>query len=117
MLREEDKFDFPFVSVIMPLRNEADFIERSLRAAFRQSYPADCLEIVIADGQSTDDTLVKIQILKRETEIPIMVVNNPTRIASAASIIAVGNAEGNIVGVDGHCEIDKDYVANWVKYL
>ena len=36
----------PFVSVLMPVRNEAEFIERSLGAVLGQDYPADRIEIL-----------------------------------------------------------------------
>ena len=37
--------DSPFVSIIMPIRNEADFIERALRSILNTSYPAERMEI------------------------------------------------------------------------
>ena len=46
----------PFVSVLMPIRNEAAFVERSLRAVLAQDYPSDRLEVIIADGLSDDST-------------------------------------------------------------
>ena len=51
----------PSVSVIIPVRNEARFIESSLGAVLRQDYPADKMENIIADGMSSDQTAVLIQ--------------------------------------------------------
>ncbi len=108
----------PPVSIIMPVRNEADFIERALRAIFAQIYPVDLLEIIIADGQSTDETRSIIEGLKRETEIPVTIVDNPERIAPTGLNVAIGKAKGEIiVRVDGHCEIEPNYVENCVKHL
>lgn len=45
----------PFVSIIMPSYNQAEFIEESINSVLTQSYPF--LELVIADGQSTDETV------------------------------------------------------------
>ena len=42
--------NLPLVSVIMPVRNEAAYISRSLGAVLAQDYPADCLEILVVDG-------------------------------------------------------------------
>ena len=53
--------DFPFVSVIMPVRNEADFIERSLGAVMEQDYPHARMEIIVADGNSADGTRALIE--------------------------------------------------------
>ncbi|MBZ0286590.1 MAG: glycosyltransferase, partial [Anaerolineae bacterium] len=50
----------PLVSVIIPIRNEEAFIRRSLGAVLSQDYPTDCMEILIADGMSDDQTLAII---------------------------------------------------------
>lgn len=108
----------PFVSVLMPVRNEEDFIERSLGSILRQDYPHDRLEIIISDGESTDATIDLITKLALETDIPISVVQNPKRIAPTALNLAIARAKGELlVRVDGHCEIDPDYVTNCVKHL
>lgn len=108
----------PFVSVIMPVRNEADFIRRSLGAVLGQSYPHDRLEIVVADGNSDDETVRIIERLGEKTDVSITVVNNPERIAPTALNRAVARAKGEIVvRVDGHCEIAADYVEKCVSYL
>ena len=46
----------PLVSVIMPVRNEARFIGRALTAIFNQTYRSERMEVVVADGMSTDGT-------------------------------------------------------------
>ncbi|UCC53055.1 MAG: glycosyltransferase, partial [Anaerolineaceae bacterium] len=51
----------PSVTIIMPVRNEAGYIDGSLRAILRQDYPAECTEILIIDGMSTDSTREIIQ--------------------------------------------------------
>lgn len=113
-----DAKQLPSVSVVMPVRNEADYIERSINAVLAQTYPHELLEIIIADGFSTDATREKIEGLKATTEIPISIVDNPGRIAPTGLNRAISSATGEIiVRVDGHCEIEPDYVANCVKYL
>lgn len=110
--------NFSFVSVIMPVRNEAAYIERSLRAVLAQTYPAARMEIVIADGMSTDDTRAVIERVAEKSPVPILVVDNPRKIAPTALNRALDKARGEIVvRVDGHCEIAPDYVANCVKHL
>lgn len=51
--REED---LPFVSVLIPARNEALNISKCLKTLLALDYPADRLEILVGDDQSTDDT-------------------------------------------------------------
>jgi succinoglycan biosynthesis protein ExoA len=110
--------ELPFVSVLMPVRNEADFIERSLGAVLEQNYPHHLMEVVISDGESTDGTLDLIEKVAAGSDIPVRTVQNPKKIAPAALNLAIAQARGDIfVRVDGHCEIEPDYVANCVKHL
>ncbi len=46
----------PLVTVIMPVRNEADHIEACLRSVLSQEEPEGGFEIIVADGKSTDGT-------------------------------------------------------------
>lgn len=115
---EKTKNELPFVSVIMPVCDEEKFIEKSLSAVLRQTYPTDRMEIVIADGLSTDSTLEKIEKIKTQTTIPINIVENSRRIAPTGLNVAIRKSKGEIiVRVDGHCEIEPDYIANCVRYL
>ena len=50
---------FPYVSVIVPARNEQDNIERSLISLMEQNYSN--LEINAIDDHSTDNTLIKMK--------------------------------------------------------
>jgi len=46
----------PFVSVLVPARNEAEYILPTLETLAQQTYPASRLEIIIIDDNSTDCT-------------------------------------------------------------
>ena len=108
----------PFVSVIMPVYNEQAFIARSLESLIKQTYPRELMEIVIADGMSTDKTREIIETIGRQTSIPITIVENPARIAPTGLNRAIAATAGEIIiRVDGHCEVEPDYVANCVKLL
>ena len=51
----------PVVSVVVPCYNEQDTIGLLLAAIYQQTVPRTELEIVIADGMSTDDTRARIR--------------------------------------------------------
>ena len=53
--------NWPTVSVIMPIRNEARYIKRSLEAVLAQDYQCAQLEIIVADGMSSDRTREIVQ--------------------------------------------------------
>jgi chlorobactene glucosyltransferase len=54
---------FPFVSIIVPARNEQDNIERCILSLLAQDYPS--FEVIIVDDDSTDKTLRIVQDVKR----------------------------------------------------
>ncbi|HKQ79244.1 MAG TPA: glycosyltransferase family 2 protein [Blastocatellia bacterium] len=116
----EDRACIPvFVTVIMPIRNEAGFIRRSLGAVLTQDYPHDRMEALIADGMSTDATRDVIsQLAKAHPTVRVTVVDNPSKIVPTGINRALGLAKGDvIVRVDGHTIIAPDYVRQCVTAL
>jgi len=107
----------PFVSVVMPVRNEGVFIERSLGAVLRQTYPADRMEILVADGLSDDGTPAAIAAMQK-SDPRIQLLTNSGRIVSTGLNAALARGRGEIViRVDGHCEVAPDYVLRCVEHL
>jgi glycosyltransferase involved in cell wall biosynthesis len=53
----------PFVSVIVPVRNEEKYIQRCLLSLLDQDYPY--FEVIVVDDNSTDDILKTIQKVKK----------------------------------------------------
>lgn len=108
----------PKVSIIMPIRNEEDFIDRSLGAVLAQDYPHHRLEVLIADGMSKDKTRSIIDTLSKTTNVPITIVDNPKQIVPTGFNLALKQARGEIiVRVDGHTIIEPDYVTKCVELL
>ncbi len=57
---------WPSVSIVIPSYNRAKELERCLRSLFVLDYPADCLEIIIVDDASNDETRMMLQHLQQE---------------------------------------------------
>jgi glycosyltransferase involved in cell wall biosynthesis len=107
--------ELPFVTVIMPIRNEAAYIAQSLGAVVAQTYPSDRLEIIISDGLSTDGTREIIQALATPN---LYLLDNPQKIVATGLNAAIHRAKGDIiVRVDGHTIIEPDYVYQCVTAL
>ena len=104
----------PFLSVIMPIRNEGAIIRESLEAVLAQDYDQDRMEILVVDGMSTDDT--RQIVLSMQSRSPnIILLDNPGKIVPVGMNIALRRARGDIfVRVDGHCTIARDYVSRCV---
>jgi glycosyltransferase involved in cell wall biosynthesis len=105
----------PLISILMPIRNEAAYIGRSLAAVLAQDYPVH--EILVADGMSTDGTR-EVVAAAAAREARLRLIDNPARIVAAGLNAALRQAQGEIlIRVDGHCEIAPDYVRRCVEHL
>lgn len=109
----------PLVTLILPIRNESAYIEHALTAILRQDYPSDCMEILIVDGMSTDDTRGLIHNFSEgHPSLQIRILDNPRRIVPTGMNIALREAKGEVViRVDGHCLIAPDYVSRCIDHL
>ena len=107
----------PFVSVVMPVRNEGDFLRTSLAAVLAQDYPHSRLEVIVADGMSDDGTRAIVRELQAR-DGRIRLIDNPGRIAPTALNAAIATAIGDVVvRVDGHTIVATDYVSECVTAL
>ena len=95
----------PFITVVMPVRNEARFIGDTLGQLVAQEYPAERYEIIVADGMSDDGT--REIVLEMALEYPqIRLLDNPNRLSSAGRNVGFKNGRGEyFLVVDGHCNI------------
>src|SRR5688500_4808320 len=101
-----------FVSLILPIRNESAHIEHGLLAIAGQDYHAGCMEILIVDVMSIDNTRSLIHDFSTlHSQMKIQIMDNPERIVPTGMNIALRQAKGEIIiRVDGHCIIAVDYV-------
>ncbi len=109
--------NLPFVSIIIPCRNEEEYMSRCLDSVLAQDYPGDRMEILIADGMSTDDT--KKIVLDYESKHPsIRYFENPKKIVTMGLNILIRQAKGELIArMDAHTEFPKDYISKCVKYI
>lgn len=105
------------VSVIIPVRNEHEYISACLESILSQDYPKDKMEIIFIDGVSEDDTtdVIKKYMEKYEN---IRLLSNPQKFVQHALNIGIKSAVGKyIVRMDAHSEYADDYISNCIKYL
>jgi glycosyltransferase involved in cell wall biosynthesis len=106
------------VSVIVPCRNERDFVDPFCADALRQALPAGWrMELIVADGLSEDGTR---EVLARvaAADARLRVVDNPGRIVSAGLNRALAAAGGEvIVRMDVHTRYAPDYIAQCLAAL
>ena len=94
----------PKISVIIPVRNEANKIEKCLEAVFAQScWP---YEVFVVDGHSSDGTIERVE------KFPVKILYEDYHTRGGACQVGVEHAEGEyVVFTDADCIPDKDWLA------
>jgi glycosyltransferase involved in cell wall biosynthesis len=105
------------ISVLIPCRNEAQFIGRCLDSILGNSCPKESMEVLVIDGMSGDTTR---EIVERYASRHgfIKMLDNPAKIVPVALNIGIKKASGEIIlRMDAHSIYDKEYISNCIKYL
>ena len=107
----------PFISIVLPVRNEEKYISDCVASIFAQDYPADQMEVIFVDGRSEDRTVALLRELQK-AHPQIQVFDNPNRTVPYAMNIGIGHSRGEvIVRLDAHAEYPPDYVRLSVETL
>lgn len=103
----------------MPCFNEQRTIRSLLDSIYHQTYPRHNIEVIIADGLSTDQTRQEIIGFKLANEdLVVEVVDNPKRSIPSGLNQAIDTARGDyIVRLDAHSVPAEDYVARSISAL
>lgn len=109
----------PRVSVIVPCFNEERTIGLLLDALYNQSFSKNQMEVVIADGMSTDNTLRVIREWQDEhPDLTVKIVENKARNIPSGLNRAINESRGEIlIRMDAHAIPAKDYIAKCVELL
>jgi glycosyltransferase involved in cell wall biosynthesis len=107
----------PRVSILLPCRNEAEYIARCLDSILAGEYPRECLEIVVADGGSTDHT--RATLVRYAAAHPeIVLLDNPRGTSVAGLNLAIHAASGEVlILMDLRVLCPSDYVIRLVSAL
>jgi cellulose synthase/poly-beta-1,6-N-acetylglucosamine synthase-like glycosyltransferase len=114
----------PFVSVLVPARDEAERILPTLMTLAQQSYPSSHLEIIIIDDNSADGTakVVKDYIAREKlTHFQLLIHRNdgtkPTYKKTAIAY-ALQFARGEIIiTTDADCRVQRRWVESMVEHF
>jgi len=99
----------PFISVVIPCRNERVFIDRCLDAVLANAWPPERMEVLVVDGMSDDGTRELLAAwCARDARVRIL--DNPGKVTPLAMNVGARAARGDyIVRVDAHAEIPPTY--------
>ncbi len=107
----------PVVTLVVAARNEEENIDACLRSIEAQDYDPARLEVIVADGESTDRTreLASVYVQRHDGW---HLVDNHRRIQAVAWNRGIEMASGDVIGiVSGHAELAPDYVRQAVETL
>jgi glycosyltransferase involved in cell wall biosynthesis len=106
---------YPFISIVIPCRNEENFISKCLDSIINNNYPKNKIEVLVVDGMSEDHTrdIIKEYSLKYNY---IKLILNYNKIIPSALNKGISQAMGDIiVRMDAHSEYPKDFITNGVQ--
>src|SRR5207248_6212188 len=83
----------PFVSIIVPCRNEEKHIGRCLESILANDYPKDRMEILVLDGMSEDGTREIVASYSQAYPI-VRLVDNPKKHIPVAMNVGIKAARG-----------------------
>lgn len=108
----------PTVSVIVPVYNNSDGIQKLLNALKTQDYPQDRYEVLIVDNGSKDETLNVIQAAINELDNFQLLIEDNIRGSYAARNKGVLAANGTILAfTDSDCIPISGWISSGVKNL
>ena len=106
----------PFVSLIVPCRNEEKHIGRCLDSILANDYPPERVEILVLDGMSQDRTR---EIVKGYAERygRVRLVDNPQGHIPAAMNVGIRYAKGDtVLKMDAHSTYQNSHIRLCVEY-
>ena len=109
--------ELPTISVVIPTSNEQRYIGTCVESVLAQDYPADLVEVIVVDGDSTDGTAALIDAYGVQTG-RVRRLRNARRIVPHALNVGIGEARGAIIArVDAHTTLDPSYLREGVAVL
>lgn len=103
------------VSIVTPTFNSMRTLDEYMCAILEQEFPHNQIEIVIADGGSTDGTIERLQKYDEQNDISIRIYKNSLRTAEAGKAVGVREASGEII-----CLLDSDNIIpdkSWLERM
>ncbi len=101
------------VTAMIVVRNEEKYIKTSFESLLHQDFQEDKYEILIIDGESTDNTMkiVNSIIEKYNGKTPIRLFKNEKKLLAAGWNLGIKEARGKyVVRIDAHAKASKDFL-------
>lgn len=107
------------ISVIVPCYNEERYITSLLDAIYTQTIALERVEVIIADGLSSDQTRKKVSdFQENHPKLSVLLIDNPKRNIPSALNLAIRSAQGEyIIRLDAHSIPEQNYLELCIRHL
>lgn len=113
--------DFPFVSVIVPARDEEDNIAMCLDSLMASDYPMDKFEVIVVNDRSSDNTKKLVEgYIKLHNNISILNIkyDDEKKVLGKPGALDLGIKKANgelLLFTDADCKVNKKWITSIVK--
>ena len=107
-----DREFLPFVSFIIPMKNEEDYISSCLDSVFSINYPTDRFEVIVVDNLSTDTSVILCERYK------VKLYSYDGKTVGSVRNFGVSQANGEVlVFLDADCVIYENFLMKALEAL
>ncbi|HMQ08069.1 MAG TPA: glycosyltransferase [Saprospiraceae bacterium] len=101
------------VSVIIPVRNEGNYIASCIESILNNDYPEELFEVIVVNDHSDDNTLEVLELFR--SKITLISPDNRSVGKKAALLFGIEASESElIICTDGDCTVDKQWISGLV---
>lgn len=105
------------VAVVIPCRNEKDYIKKCVESVINSNYPKHLLDVLVVDGLSDDGTIDIVTTIS-ESYPNVKLLNNEKQTTPFALNIGLKYTKADVKIILGaHAEVDPNFIAENVKVL
>ncbi len=110
-------YNYPIVSILIPCRNEAEFIGACLDSIVNNDYPLEQLEVLVLDGMSDDGTREIVDEYARKYPF-LKLVDNQQKTTPVALNLGIGIARAPVLmRMDAHSVYGRHYIKDCLQAL
>jgi len=105
------------VSIVIPCRNEEEYIGRCLDSVINNNYQTGTVDIYVCDGLSTDSTVNIVNEYSDKYQNIHLLVNHKLTTPYALNLGIKQSKSEVVIILGAHSEIESDYISNCVSEL
>lgn len=107
----------PRVTIVIPCRNEENYIAKNIQSVLDQDYTGFC-EVFVVDGMSTDNTRNIVEEFEKKFPERVKLIDNPKKFTPDALNTGIEKSSSEIfIILGGHAFLDKSFVSKNVEHL